>query len=170
LSSEVIGNGALLTDHAATVDFESVAVGALVSKVTGNGVLAPAHAAPLSVHLHYRGHLLATVGNLTCWECGMEAGDGISGDYEVFSVHFSFFFASFSVGKRTTSPERWSAGNRALTRFGHFRANLPLIQREPRGAYYPHTQNFSQISKRFEKNQKPFSSLTISREFPILKP
>jgi hypothetical protein len=35
------------------------------------------------------------------------AEDGISGDYDGFSVHFSFFFDAFSVGKRTTSPERW---------------------------------------------------------------
>jgi hypothetical protein len=36
----------------------------------------------------------------------MEVEDGISGDYEGFSVYFSFFFASFSGGKRTTFPER----------------------------------------------------------------
>jgi hypothetical protein len=38
----------------------------------------------------------------------MKAEDGISGDYDGFSVHFSFFFAPFSVSKRTTFPERWS--------------------------------------------------------------
>jgi hypothetical protein len=47
---------------------KSVAVGALVSKIIGNGALAPAHAAPLSVHIHYRGHRCAPVGNLTYWD------------------------------------------------------------------------------------------------------
>jgi hypothetical protein len=53
---------------------------------------------------HDRGHRLFPVGDLTCWPVAEDAEVGISSDYEGFSLYFWFFFAPFSVGKRTTSP------------------------------------------------------------------
>ena len=76
----------------------------------------------------------------------MEVEDGISGDYEGFSVHFSFFFAPFSVSKQTTSPERWSLEVLAITGFGHFVGPWYKLRWVCRGAYYPRPQISTQIS------------------------
>jgi len=85
---------------------ESAAVEALVSKVVGNG----AHCLPTRRHSVPRFQDLGTLP--TVWaSCSVGQfteilKDRISGGREGFLGDFPFFFAPFSVVKRTTSPER----------------------------------------------------------------